>query len=179
MKRMWIQAMIITLGGVGLAPASAADPDPDAADAILGYSLTAMDGTRVNVADLDTEVIVVTFWASWCKPCRKELPRLQALENRLGPDHIRVLAVSVDTDPAKAARFLRANDLSLNAFVDGTDGLARILDLEGLPYTFVLDGDRRLVHADGGADEKTLASLESAITRAGRGDGEFLSGRPR
>jgi len=133
--------------------------------AIAAHPLRDARGNVVRVADLKGEVVVVSFWASWCKPCKKELT---ALDGWLAAAHgstaaPRVLAVSVDQDPRKAARFVQDAALRLPVYVDGPDGLAQALDLPSLPLTLVLDRDGHIAQVAEKGTPEELARVESTV----------------
>jgi len=155
---------ILALGVLVLAATPVAAGDFDAWGPVLvKHELRALDGTTASLADLQGDVTVVNFWASWCKPCRKELVELDAMTRRLEPAGVRVVAVSIDRDVRKAERFIDGEGLSLPVFHDGPDGLARELDLPWLPCTVVMDRAGRVVRVDGGGDPETIKALESAV----------------
>jgi thiol-disulfide isomerase/thioredoxin len=123
------------------------------------HRLQTLDGTSLTVGSLRGEVVVLNFWASWCAPCRKELPELAMLHAQLAPRGGRVLAVSIDQDPRNAERFARVHRLSLPIASDGPDGLARLLDLDAVPITLVLDRGGAVAATVVGADAKTLERI--------------------
>ena len=156
-RRSWIALAALFAAGT---PARAGDP----AEAHLAAH--PLEGTA-TFSDFRGEVVVVNFWATWCAPCKKELPALQALSRRLGEEG-RVVAISVDRDPERVEEFLAANRLDLPVFVDGPEGLARKLDLESLPYSYVLDRDGRVIFAGpgSGSGERGWTALTAAVDRA-------------
>lgn len=154
----WIAALAL-----GTAAAVHADPSSRALpQAAAEHVLDTADGP-VRLADLDGEVVVVNFWATWCKPCVKEMPLLEALHARLQERGGRVLAVSVDRDPEAVARYIEREGLRLPVAVDGPDGLARMLDLPALPYTIVLDRSGRVGFAGPGGEGEPWTHMETAL----------------
>jgi peroxiredoxin len=140
--------------------------------ALNAHVLSTVDGERLELSSLRGEVVVINFWASWCRPCRKELPELNRLHARLASRGGRVLAVSIDEDARHVERFIRAHGLELPVYHDGPEGLARALDLGHIPYTLVLDQRGDVVYASSGADAAALNTLEkrtlSLLARAAR-----------
>jgi thiol-disulfide isomerase/thioredoxin len=136
------------------------------AEAALGrHSLRMLDGTSTTLASLRGQVVVVNFWASWCAPCRRELPRLDAMNREMSVQGARVVAVSIDENADNARRFARSGRLSMPIAHDGPSGLARELDLRHVPATVVLDRDGRIAWSTGRSDDAELAKLESVVRR--------------
>jgi len=127
-------------------------------------TLRSASGDPLRVDHAPGTVLVVNFWATWCRPCRREMPLLDTLHDRLA-GRGGVVAISVDHDLARVARFVERNRLHLPVFVDGPEGMARDLDLATLPATFVLDGSGRIVYRCAGIEEQTLGELNAAVDR--------------
>ncbi|TMQ73140.1 MAG: TlpA family protein disulfide reductase [Candidatus Eisenbacteria bacterium] len=146
------------LGGTVVGAGIGVD-EPTLRRVLREHPLRTIHGETMTLDALRGEVVVVNFWATWCPPCRRELARLDALESDIGRRGARVLAVSVDRDPANVRRFVRRQRLRLPVAVDGPDGLARELDLSSLPFTMVLDREGRVAFTTLGAADATVASL--------------------
>jgi thiol-disulfide isomerase/thioredoxin len=127
--------------------------------ALASHVLKTTRGVRLPLASLRGEVVIVNFWASWCRPCRRELPALNALHASLAGRGARVLAVSIDEDPRNVERFVKANDLTLPVYHDGPDGLARSLNLTHIPCTLVLDRRGEVAWSMSGSDQAALDAL--------------------
>ena len=150
-------------------PAAARPADPSAeriASALEARPLHRLGGGTLPWSSLRGEVVVLHFWASWCGPCRKELPQIQALHLDLARTGGRVVAVSIDQDRRNAADFAARHAPNLPVYHDPPDGLARTLDLPALPYTVVLDRDGKVMWAGGGADAVTRQQYASLARRA-------------
>jgi thiol-disulfide isomerase/thioredoxin len=133
--------------------------------AMKGRDLRTLDGKPLAWAPAGSEVLVINFWASWCRPCRKELPALNELHRRNTGSGVRVIAVSIDLDAENARRFARGHGLTLPIVHDGPDGLARTLDLPHVPYTVVLDRDGALALASDGADAHAVEQIGAVARR--------------
>lgn len=131
------------------------------------------DGAEMRLADLRGKLLLVNLWATWCAPCRAEMPALDALQREMGGDRFEVVAVNVDTgSDEKPKKFLEEIGVkSLGFYRDASMGLfneakQRGLAL-GLPVTLLVDGEGCLIgHMNGpaewaGADARKL--VETAL----------------
>ena len=110
-------------------------------------SFNSPDGNPMTVADLAGKTLLINLWATWCAPCREEMPALDDLQKQRGGDRFEVVAVNVDTgDDAKPRRFLGEIGVDALAFYrDNTLGLFNELKRRGLalglPVTLLVDAD--------------------------------------
>ncbi len=102
-------------------------------------------GERRSIADWRGRVVLLNLWATWCAPCRKEMPELAELQRKLGGDAFEVVALSVDRKGAEAsAKFLiEANAASLRLYIDRTADAVGKLQAIGLPATILIDRQGR------------------------------------
>ena len=148
------------------APASGVTASPAAVRAALrSHAMKTLDGRDFSFAQLEGQVVVVNFWASWCAPCRRELPRLDALHREMSAQGASVVAVSIDQSADNARRFAKTGRLSMPVAHDGPSGLARTLDLRHVPATVVLDRDGRIAWSTGRSDDAELAKLGAVVRR--------------
>ena len=127
-------------------------------------------GQRVALASLLTApVTVINLWATWCAPCVKELPSLEALARR-NPDRVRVLTISVDTPDEDIASFLARYGTQLPALRDPNMALTRALGASGVPMTVIVDAQgREWARLAGGADwasEDAQAVIDAVLKNA-------------
>jgi len=110
-------------------------------------ALRFVDGTgrAHSLADFRGKVVLLNIWATWCKPCREEMPTLDRLQAKLGSERFQVLALSVDQQGASIARqFYREVGIkALALYVDPTAKAAFVLDAPGLPVTLLVDRNGR------------------------------------
>jgi thiol-disulfide isomerase/thioredoxin len=97
-------------------------------------------------AEAKGHVTLVNIWATWCIPCRAEMPAIEALYKELGPKGLRVLAVSIDEGSAAGVRqFVSELGLSFDILHDQTGDIQRIYQTTGVPESFLLDRDGVIV----------------------------------
>jgi thiol-disulfide isomerase/thioredoxin len=128
-------------------------------ETLATHRLTSLDGKTTTLAAYRGDVVVVNFWASWCAPCRRELPLLDQWNKEWQGRGARVIAISIDKDVRKAKKFLDEMELSLPVMHDGPDGLARTLDIPAVPYTLLLDREGNVIQTVSGSTEGEVAAL--------------------
>jgi thiol-disulfide isomerase/thioredoxin len=103
------------------------------------------NGAEKSLADWRGKVVLVNLWATWCAPCRKEMPALDRLQKELGSPKFEVVAISVDrTGLAGARKFLDETKVeNLALYADPTTRLSSLLKAVGLPITVLLDTEGR------------------------------------
>ncbi len=146
-------------------PAVAGDPETVRLDDLaLGHALPLLGGGSTSLAGELGAPLLVNFWATWCKPCEKEMPFLEILDARLRAAGGRVLAVSIDRDAGKLRRHVNRLGLGLTICHDGPEGLVRRLDPGSIPYTLLLDETGQVVHTMSGTGPEQLADLDAAVS---------------
>jgi thiol-disulfide isomerase/thioredoxin len=113
--------------------------------------LTGIDGSAVRLSQLRGNVVVLNFWATWCGPCRMELPQLQNLYNHWSDRNLVILAVNVDEDRTRVAPFLKNRNLSLPVYYAQPQDAAA-LTFQGIPSTYIVRPDGDLERAFVGYD---------------------------
>jgi thiol-disulfide isomerase/thioredoxin len=125
-----------------------------------------LEGAAVRVGDDGARVRVVDFWASWCEPCREQLPALDRLHEAYGARGLTVYAVSFDQDRAQVEAFLEHAPLRLTVLWDkGGERLAGPLAVDRLPTTLVLDRAGVVRYARSGYGPDHLARLEDEVRK--------------
>jgi cytochrome c biogenesis protein CcmG, thiol:disulfide interchange protein DsbE len=124
---------------------------------------------KKGVEDYAGEVVLLNIWATWCAPCRIEMPSMERLQRRLGPKGLRIVAVSVD-DPGMEARinaFADELDLTFELLYDAPGRIRQQYQTTGVPETFIIGRDgtirRRIIGADDWSSEANVAFLERLL----------------
>ena len=151
-KRIMIAGLAIAvaaLGAVGLlkmAPGGATGAE--VGDRIPAFAAPDLSGDEIAFADHLGEVVLVNVWATWCGPCRIEMPPIQSSYERFRDRGFTVLAISIDAGPGyegKVARFVEEYGLTFPILLDPEGRIQRTLKTVGVPETFVLDREGRIV----------------------------------
>jgi len=103
------------------------------------------DGRRVSLTDLRGRVVILTFWASWCEPCRDELPLFEALHRDHADGGLVVVGVNSRERPAIITEYARAHRLTFPLARDEAGTVSQMYGVVGLPTTFVIGRDGRAI----------------------------------
>ena len=136
------------------------------------FALPMLDGTTVRLSDLRGQVVILNVWASWCPPCRAEMPELERLHETGRERGLAVLAVNstVQDSEAEARAFLDAGRLTLPIALDVSGEVTRSYEVRALPTTFFIDADgivRRVV-LGGPLNRAALETLARQTQEDGR-----------
>lgn len=135
------------------------DREPVDATALLALSLPDTAGTPQSLSQWRGKVMIVNFWATWCAPCREEMPEFVRAQREFGPKGLQFVGIAVD-QPDKVAKFVKEFDLNYPALIGGYEAIdvAKPLGnrLAGLPFTVVLDRQGRIVHTQLGPLKPTV-----------------------
>lgn len=118
------------------------------ADAAPDFILKSRSGENVRLEELRGDVIMLNFWASWCGPCRQEMPHMDDIQQEFGDYGFRVVAVNVDQNRADAERFLAAVPVDFTILWDETSQVSKLYDVQAMPTTVMIDrdGKARFLH---------------------------------
>src|ERR1019366_3972340 len=108
------------------------------------FTLTDLSGKTWTFSELRGKVVLVNFWATWCPPCRKEMPDLEALYGRFGSKGFVVLGVA-DEEATKVEPFIRERKISLPVLLDSERKVNEMCVVEGIEKNFVYERAGKLV----------------------------------
>ena len=144
-RRNFLQHLAVAGGAAAFASAKAADAFEarrwPAGLATPAFEAPDLDGKTWRLADLRGRAVVINFWASWCEPCRAEMPTLQQLAEIYGADKLVVLAVNYKEPAAKAAQFARSTGMTLPVLLDPTGDITRAWEVRVFPSTMLIAAD--------------------------------------
>jgi len=136
----------------------------DAKRQVTDFTLTDLQGKSWHLRDLQGKVVLVNFWATWCPPCRKEMPDLQALYDKYKDQGFLVLAIS-DEETAKVSPFITERKISYPVLLDPGRKVNDGFVVEGIPKSFVYDRNGKLVAQS--IDMRTRSQFQQMLAQAG------------
>jgi len=130
---------VLTVVGRGAAAAL-----PAAGVAAPNFALKSDSGRNVRLSELRGQVVLINFWASWCGPCRQELPLLNKIYGQYRAAGFMLLAVNVDDNRKDAEAMLKQLGLRFPILFDGSKNVAKLYGVDTMPATLVIDRDGRV-----------------------------------
>jgi peroxiredoxin len=155
-------------------PVPGSDLALDAADAVLAlreqivagndFSLTALDGKTYTLSGLRGKVVLVNFWATWCGPCRKEMPDMEKLYGQYAGKGFVVLGIT-DEEREKVAPFIEKHGYTFPILLDPGRKVNDAFAVEGIPKSFLFNRKRKLVAES--IDMRTERQFREMLKTAG------------
>ena len=134
-------------------PGSAAPP----------FALPDATGATVSLARLRGRVVYVDFWASWCAPCRRSFPWMNALQARYGKDGLAIVGINVDKRREDAERFLRDTPASFTVVYDAQGATPAAYDVKGMPSSYLIDRKGNVAAIEEGFHDERRDEVEARI----------------
>ncbi len=125
-------------------------------------------GNRLRLADLRGSVVLLDFWASWCAPCRKQMPILDRIAQTYADENVMVVGINTDAEPRLALDFLRHRPVSYVSVFDEAGDVSAKYGVSKLPTLVLIDRTGKIVYSDARLlGERSLAELvEGALEKA-------------
>jgi peroxiredoxin len=119
------------------------------------FSLASLDGRTISLSDYAGKKVVVSYWASWCGPCKVELPELREFYKRhhKADSGFEILAISIDENRSDAEKYAAAEKLPFPVLLDPQSKIADAYSVEGIPTMFVIGKDGKVEYAHTGLQE--------------------------
>ena len=127
------------------------------------FTLKSVAGANLRLAEQRGNVVMVTFWATWCGPCRQEMPHLNRIYDKYKSSGFTLLGVNIDDDP-RAARELAAKlGVKFPVLLDTDKKVSKAYDLSAMPATLLIDRDGRIRHIHRGYRDGVEATYEEQV----------------
>lgn len=119
--------------------ADVSGPAPD-------FTLKSRDGKNIRLSELQGQVVMINFWASWCGPCRQEMPHLEAIHKEYVDYGFTLLGVNVDEKQELAEKLLAQIPVSFPILFDPSSSVSKKYNIDAMPTTILIDRDGNLRH---------------------------------
>lgn len=136
-------------------PGRASEPRP-APD----FSLTDLSGQKLSLSSYRGKVILLDFWATWCDPCKAEIPHFVDMQDRYGPQGLQVIGLSMDDDEQLVRDFRQQFKMNYPVAMGNPDLASQYGGILGLPITFTIDREGRIVSRHIGATDPAVFEAE-------------------
>jgi len=144
-------------------PALAADPNGPAPQ----FTLASKAGSDISLSQYKGQVVMINFWASWCGPCRQEMPLLESIYKKYNRMGFTMIGVNVEPDSKAADEWLKATPVSFPILYDRDSKVSKLYNVAGMPSTVIIDrnGNLRKLHRgyQPGDENEYLDSIRALI----------------
>jgi thiol-disulfide isomerase/thioredoxin len=129
----------------------------------LDFKLKDLNGKEVALSDYKGKKVFLNFWASWCPPCKAEMPDIEKLYEETKDSDLVILAVNVGESKSEVASFLNDNSYSFPVLLDSDQNIYNQYNIKGIPTSFFIDKDGNIVSSKEGA--MSLDEMKSYISK--------------
>ena len=162
-----IFSFLLFLLVAGASPAFAMTPgEVEIGGTLREATLQGLSGPSRKLSEFRGKPLIINVWASWCGPCRQEMPSLERLSRRMGANQFAVIGISTDDYREAALAFLKQNKTSFSHFIDRKLELENMLGADRLPLTLLVDAQGRVLGKHYGASDWNSPQTVQAIAKA-------------
>lgn len=108
------------------------------------FTLKALDGSNLRLAEQKGDIMLINFWASWCGPCIQEMPALDKLAQKYQPMGVQVWGVNVENDSSAAKAYLNKVQVAFPILFDTENAVSKAYQVDAMPTTVILDKDGKV-----------------------------------
>ena len=165
-KKVAAGLVLVLLIGIAMVQALEAKQDDNLPGLKTGgvapdFSLQTLDGERVKLSDFEGKKVILNFWATWCKPCREEMPDLQSIYQE-SDDDVVILAINMDAHN-DVEGFIDSYSVTFPVLLDENDQISDMYQIISLPTTYFIDEDGTIVQKHLG--QITYEQLEEILKK--------------
>ncbi len=153
-------AVVLSLGSL-LAASSAEALEPGEAPPAIDRP--DQSGATVSLPELEGKVVLVNFWASWCGPCRHEMPVLQALHEKYASEGLVIVGINIDRNSKKMKNFLKGSPVTFRIVHDPKKKVAAAYEPSAMPTSYFIGRDGKLHYIHEGFREEDSVTIEAQL----------------
>jgi peroxiredoxin len=155
-KRGWLALLLACAVGSAAAAVQLSSSAPD-------FTLRSVAGANLRLQEQRGQVVLVNFWATWCGPCRQEMPHLNRIYDKYRASGFVLLGVNIDDDPRAAADLAAKLGLRFPVLLDTDKQVSRAYDMSAMPATLLIDRDGRVRHIHRGYRDGVERTYEEQV----------------
>ncbi len=133
----------------------------------LNMPLESLDGNRQSLTDYRGNILLVNFWATWCPPCKEEMPMFEELYRKYADKNFRIVAVNMDTNPSSLKDFLSKNPYSFGIYRTD-ERVIRELNISGFPTSYLVDVEGKVCKVRLGIYRELERDIKDLLEKGGR-----------
>ena len=128
------------------------------------FTLKDLSGNDISLESFKGKVVFLDFWATWCSPCKEELPELEHIYKKFKGEGLEVIGISTDKSASNVVRFLEKKPVSFTILTDTEGDVASRYKLPGMPTAFIIDKEGIVRHIHFGFSKALITSYEENIS---------------
>lgn len=133
---------------------------------IPDFEISNLFGKKENISDYKGKLIFLNFWATWCPPCRAEMPSMETIYKNKGNKNFEIIAISVDqTSTQKIYDFILKNNYSFPVYHDPTGAISNKFLVQSIPQTFIIDKNGVILEKYTGAFDWTTLDIDKLLQK--------------
>jgi len=109
------------------------------------FSLSFLGGGNASLSSYRGKVVILNFWATWCPPCRTEMPSMETLYRRFNAQGLEILAVDIGEDASTVQQFIRSGGYTFPVMLDSSSRVSSIYGIEAIPTSFIIDREGKII----------------------------------
>ena len=162
-RRRWSLLAILLLAGASAASSFA---PPKAGDAAPEFTVRTYDGESISLSAYAGKVVVLSFWASWCGPCLKELPILENIQKAAGKERLQVVAINIEERQAFRKMARKMQSLQMLVASDANMTTQRAYGVKAIPFMLIIDKTGNILRIHQGYSEAGLNAVVDDLNEA-------------
>jgi len=146
MKRLWIFGLVFVLALSACKPRNQLDLSGGNRPPAPEFALKDINGQPLSLAQYKGKVVLLDFWATWCAPCKVEIPHFIEMQNAYGPQGLQIIGLSMDDDAKPVKKFVEEMKINYPVAIGDEKLASKYGGVLGLPIAFLIDKEGRIVH---------------------------------
>jgi len=131
------------------------------------FTLPLLGGENVSLSSYKGKVVILNFWATWCPPCRAEMPSMETLYKSFNGQGLEILAVDIGEDTSTVQKFIRSNGYTYPILLDSSKKISSIYGIKAIPTTYIIDREGKIIGRVIGSikwdNKKVISAIEALI----------------